>query len=43
MNKYIIVKQETKNQFDKMKESKGMTHDGLLRYLINEENKKSNK
>lgn len=35
--KHIVVFEETKKDFEKMKDKKGMTQDGLVRYLIDKE------
>jgi len=40
MKKHIVVDEETKKRFELMKDKKGMTQDGLVRYLIHKESKK---
>lgn len=35
--KHIVVFEDTKKDFEKMKDKKGMTQDGLVRYLMEQE------
>lgn len=38
--KHIVVFEDTKADFEKLKDQKGMTQDGLVRYLIEQAAKK---
>lgn len=42
MHKHILIKEETKKRFNDLKEKKGMTADGLIRYLIDLDRKQNN-
>jgi len=37
MKKHIVVKPETKAKFERLKDAKGMTQDGLINYLLNQD------
>lgn len=39
MKKHIVVTEETKKRFEELKDKKGMTQDGLVRYLISKQEK----
>ena len=39
MKKHIVVTEETKRRFEALKEKKGMTQDGLIRFWLDKEAK----
>lgn len=39
IKKHIVVFEDTKKDFEKLKDKKGMTQDGLIRYFIEKEKK----
>jgi hypothetical protein len=39
--KHIVVSEETKQRFEDMKNEKGMTQDGLIRYWLRKEESSS--
>lgn len=41
MHKHILVKKDTKDKFNELKQKRGMTADGLIRYLIDLDRKQS--
>ena len=39
MKKHIVVSEETKKRFESLKDKKGMTQDGLIRYWLDKDKK----